>query len=237
MSFTRNHSGLPTAHAPVKPRFHIETVREESGAFRDQERVQLIIPGNPLNSPVKIVTDEHRQRWPAEYAAFKNNTTQTTTGYPIEHWPALSPAQVRMLKSLEIHSVEDCASLDDRAIQRIGLGGRGIKNAAIAYLDDAESMRVMVEISRQNELKDTQIATLTEQVKQLGEILERMQHEMKTRAEAPSAVDTFIPGVPGFTEQPAAPSQAPSALDEFYVPKRRGRPPKPRDDAEQARPA
>ncbi len=218
-----NWSGQ-TRSPTLKPRFYIETVQDESGVFRDEERVEIVIPGNPFTKPVKIVTDEHRQRWPAEYKAFKDQTTVATTGFPIEHWPALSKAQVRMLKFHEVHTVEDCAALSEHAIQRIGMGARSIKNAAQAYLDDAVATKLLADQQREGEMKDARIAALTAQVQQLGETMERMQREMLARAQLPSAADTFMPGLPGMPAPvPAAPPASP--LASFVEPKRRGRPP------------
>lgn len=221
-SYMRANWQGQTRNATLRPRFYIETVRDESGTFRDEERVEIVIPGNQFTRPVKIVTDEHRQRWPAEYAAFKNQTTVATTGFPIEHWPALSRAQVQMLKYHEVHTVEDCARLDDQALQRIGMGARSIKNAAAAYLDDAVGAKLTSDLARANELKDSQIAALTDQVKQLGEMMERMQRDLLARAQVPSAVDTFVPGMPGFSTPVPAPEPV-SPLAAFVEPKRRQR--------------
>lgn len=229
--FTRHFPGMPSARGDSIPRFHIEPVQDEAATaaagrpiFRDEERVEIIMPGNPLNRPVRVVTDEHRQRWPQQYAAFKAGTTMAADGTPIEQWSVLTPAMVRTLKYLEIHTVEQCAGLNDLAIQRVGIGGRQIRDAAVAYLDDAASQKMLTEKIRAVEIKDAQIEALTAQVQQMGEIVRRLQHEALTRGPAHSEADTFLPGVPGFT-----PSQPPvdetSALDGFVAPRRRGRPP------------
>lgn len=234
MSFSRQAPVMPSSRTEPIPRFHIEPVQDEGASaaaghpvFRDEERVEIILPGNPFTRPVKIVTDEHRQRWPREYAAFKAGTTMAQDGTPLEQWPMMTPAMVKQLKFLEIHTVEQCAALDDNALGRIPIGGRQIKNAAIAYLDDAASQKMTTELSRAMEIRDAENATLRGQVEQLGSLLEGLQREIQLLRQAPSAADTFMPGVPGFTPvQPLMSTPTPvSPLAGFQEPKRRGRPP------------
>lgn len=235
----RNFGGLPNSRDPIKPRFHIEAVQDEAAStasgrpmFRDQERVEIVIPGNPHSRPVCIVNDEHRMRWPAEYAAFKAGITMAVDGTPIEQWPLMSRAMVKTLKFLEIHTVEQCAKLDDQALQRIGLGAREIKNAAIAYLDEAEGMKLTTQLSHAIEQKDAELAALRAQVKELGEASERMERQLRSLHERPMPADTFIPTLPE-PPAPQPPAFGTSALDGFQAPRRRGRPPQSVLDAMQ----
>lgn len=231
MSFSRQAPVMPNSRGEPIPRFHVVPVQDEAASaaqghpvFRDEERVEIILPGNPLNRPVRVVTAADKEAWPRQYQQFKAGITQSIDGTPLEQWPMMTPAMVRTLKHLEIHTVEQCAALDDLALQRVGLGGRSIKNAAIAYLDDAAAQKMTTELSRAMDQKDAEIGSLRATVTQLGEMLERLQREMLTRAQAPSAADTFVPGLPGMAPPPPE-APAPSPLDGFQEPKRRGRPP------------
>jgi hypothetical protein len=227
MSFSRQAPVMPNSRGEVIPRFHLMPVHDEGASataghpiFRDKEFVEIIIPGNNLTRPVHEVNDNHRQRWPSQYAAFKAGHTMSLDGTPLEQWAMMTPAMVKTLKHLEIHTVEQCAKLDDLGIQRVGLGGRNIRNAAIAYLDDAEAMKLTTALSREAELRDAENATLRGQVAQLGELLGRLQAEMQSMRQAPSAADVFIPAsqMASIVAAPAA-----SALSGFQEPKRRAR--------------
>ena len=55
--------------------------------FDDVEMVRITIPGDRLTNFVDEVSDEHRNRWPDHYAAFKRGELRASTGTPLEHWP------------------------------------------------------------------------------------------------------------------------------------------------------
>jgi hypothetical protein len=58
-------------------------------------------------------------------------------GTAIKSWPVVSPTQVKMLQSLNVHTVEDLASLNEEGILRIGMGGRSLKQKAIDWLESS----------------------------------------------------------------------------------------------------
>lgn len=227
MSYTRNHAGLPNSRGDTTiPRFHVVAVKEEALSaihgrpmFRDEERVQFLQPGS-LNSHVAIVTDEHRRRWPEQYAAFKAGTTMATVGTPLEQWPMLTRSMVAELKAQEIHTVEQCAALSDEVISRSrSTGMRKICVAAKAYLDDAEMIKQNAEYARQNELMEMRNAQLEAQMAAMQEALDRIQAQAMLRDATPPPAQTYIPGDHDPLEKarqanPVAPSGG-SALDEF----------------------
>src|SRR4029077_1175917 len=109
--FTRTNSFAPSTRDSVQPRFHIEPVVDEIASadqgrpiFRNEERVQFIMPGSP-NQPVFRVSDEHRQRWAEQYAAFKRGEEMAVDGTPLEQWPILTRGQVLELKAIGIYTV------------------------------------------------------------------------------------------------------------------------------------
>jgi hypothetical protein len=53
--------------------FQIPLFRIVSRTTGYEEHVKIFYPGNIFESPVLRVTDEHRERWPAEYAAFRQS--------------------------------------------------------------------------------------------------------------------------------------------------------------------
>src|ERR1700674_1234177 len=105
------------------PRFFLhdeqdQLATEQQGRpiFKSEERVEIIMPGNPLTRPVQRVTDEHRQKWPEQYKAFKQGQEMSVEGTPLEQWPILKRAQVLELKALGHLTVEHVATMDDLAI-------------------------------------------------------------------------------------------------------------------------
>lgn len=105
--------------------------------YDDVEKVEVIIPGQTLSIPTLYVTQEHRDRWPIQYAAFKAGLEAVTEGTPIEQWPPLTPAQVANLKAINILSVEALSAVPDSALPSIGMGARALRDKAAAWLEQA----------------------------------------------------------------------------------------------------
>lgn len=233
--YTRNYGAPQAGRDPTFPRFHIESVRDEIASaaagrpiFKDEERVQLIVPGSP-NAPVERVTDAHRERWPDQYAAFKRGQEFTTDGTPLEQWSILSRAQVLEMKALGIHSIEQCAGLADTAVQKIGMGGSRIRELARAYLDDAEAQKVTSDALARAERAEAQLSALQKQIDEMRPMMDSMHAELMTLKNAHHPVATVIPGMmdPMQGMAPAPGPVAGSSLDALALPKRGpGRPPK-----------
>lgn len=223
---TYTRTNLGQGDGSNHPRFFVDQVQdmvasENAGRpiFREEERVEIIMPGNPHTRPVARVTDEHRQRWPREYEAFKAGLEVSPDGTPLEEWPILKRSQVMELKALGFKTVEHVRDMDDLAIQRIGMGGRRLKELAAGFLDDADRVASQTKLSAENERLTEQVAALTRQVAEMGELSQRTFAELQAMKNAPHPLATHIPGMSdpiglaaqgGQREAPAA-----SSLDEI----------------------
>ena len=56
-------------------------------------------------------------------------------GVPVGNWPAISPAQCKMLLDLNLRTIEQVAEANEEALSRMGMGARALKAKAQAYLD------------------------------------------------------------------------------------------------------
>lgn len=72
------------------------------------------------------------------YAAFKESREVPEDGTSVRDWPALSPAQARLLMDLNIRTIEQLAESTEEGIARMGMGGRALKSKAQAWLDSAK---------------------------------------------------------------------------------------------------
>lgn len=229
---TYSRTNLGMGDGSNHPRFFVDQIqdnvaseREGRPIFRDEERVEIIMPGNPHTRPVARVSDEHRQRWPKEYAAFKQGIEVSPDGTPLEEWTILKRSQVMELKGLGFKTVEHIRDMDDHAIQRIGMGGRRLKELASAFLDDAKRMALATQLAADNDRKDSEIAALRNQVEEMGKLMQQLHGEMQGMRNAPSAAMTNIPGLSDPIEQAKAGLQhqaAASSLDNIGG-SRRGR--------------
>ncbi len=195
--FTRTQSFAPSQRDPVQPRFHIEPVQDDAATaqqgrpiFRNEERVQFIMPGSP-NQPVFRVDDSHKERWPEQYAAFRRGEEHAVDGTPLEHWPIVTRAMVMELKALGIFTVEQCSGLSDIALQRIGRGGYALRERAKAYLDEAEALAFSERLNRENELMNARLAAQDRQLAEQRELIDRLYAQQQAAMNAPNPVNTF----------------------------------------------
>jgi hypothetical protein len=95
---------------------------------------------------VQMEEQVQQQRMPAEwfrqfkgaFEMWKAGKELPLNGTPILTWPVLSPSQVRSCIDAQVRTVEDLAAANEETIARIGMGGRSLKDKAIAWLDTAK---------------------------------------------------------------------------------------------------
>lgn len=128
--------------------------------FEDREYVEIIIPGSRNERPVRRVTEQDKDRWPREYAAFQRNHEQSEDGTPLEQWPRMTRSRVHELKAIGIFSVEDLAGLSDANVKNVGPDGYELRDAAKAFLqgDDTDALKKRIaELEAENaELRKNQ---------------------------------------------------------------------------------
>lgn len=177
----------------VWPRFHIvaeqdhaKTANEGRPIFYNVEMVDMHFAGDPYKIVSVRVTDEHKQRWPKAYNAFKGTGEFAVEGTPLKEWPALSVAQVAEYNAMHIHTLEQLISVDDNGIQRMGLGARHIIAKAKAYLEAAQGNAPIEKLAAENiDLKE-QIGLMQRQVDELSSAIKSLtQTDAETKVAAP----------------------------------------------------
>lgn len=140
----------------ARPRFYMQAVENKAKSelegrpvFDEREMVEIRIPGDRLATHVNYVLDEHKQRWPDHYAAFKRGEARAASGTPLEHWPIMTTGRVASLKALGVLSVEELSNLPDNMLGSLGMGARELREQARAYLaaahDGAAASRAAAE--------------------------------------------------------------------------------------------
>lgn len=222
-AFTRTY-GEPSTD--TWPRFHMAEVedvlaseRAGRGIFRDEERVELNFPDNPYSKPVQRVTDEHRERWPKEYEAFRRGQDIAVSGTPIDYLPGIKPSMVRELKALDIMTVEQMANLSDPGVQRIAMGGRQLKERAQAYLDDATANALITQAQANEERWQQRFAEQELRLKQQDELIRQLQEAVMQFRNAPHPLMTEVPSsrdpMEALRQGRGAPEVAQSSLAAF----------------------
>lgn len=131
---------------PTVAQFFVESVpatfrsaQEGRPCFDEKEMVRLIIPGDRNNQPVQPVNAEVIDRYPKEYAAFKDGREAPIEGTPLVEWPPISRSQAQEFAYFHIKTVEQLAQVNDAQLQALPMGSRELRAQAIAYVDIANN--------------------------------------------------------------------------------------------------
>lgn len=143
--------------------------------FEDRAFVKIISPGMPHSIPCEEVTEEHKQRWPREWEAFKTGMELAAIGTPLEQWPQVTPATVMMLKAMHIRTVEELASVNDVVVQSLGTGGRDLREKAKRTIALAESTAPMEEAIARAQKAEADRDYFKDQLDKLASRLDAME--------------------------------------------------------------
>ena len=135
--------------------------------FKDVEFVELRHPGDRSYNFIAEVSQEHKMRFPQQYAAFRAGESQVHEGTPIEQWPAVTKAEVFNLKGIGIRTIEDLATMPDSALPNLGHAARAYRDRALAWTQAAQKGAAGIQAAKEVEkltsaleAKDAQIADL-----------------------------------------------------------------------------
>jgi len=136
--------------------------------YHDMEVCEVRIAGDRNFKPEfpahsmwnKIEGEEitYAQRWPAQYARFKENVEQTADGTPLSELPFLTEAKRMELRGLKVYTAEALASIEGKNLQTLGIEGREWKTQASAYLSRASGSAETVRLASEVEILKARLA-------------------------------------------------------------------------------
>ncbi len=144
--------------------------------------VRVMIPGS-ANTIIETIADEmYQKRFPVQWAKFKaGQSSEGVVGWKLEQWPAVNTAQVKTLKYMGVHTVEQLADLSDTTCQSVGMGTIELRTKAKAAIAAARSGAQGEQQALEN--------------KRLSDELESLKAQFAAMAAAPDA-DKRGPGRP-----------------------------------------
>jgi hypothetical protein len=133
----------------------------------------------------------YKREWAAffrqQYEDWKKGHEITPNGLHVRNWPGVSRAEVDMLVAAKIYTVEDLADANEEALHRVGMGARGLKQRARAWLDTAAkngSAEELASLRERTKNQDERIERLLEQVAELtAEVKALRSNEEQPQAE------------------------------------------------------
>ena len=126
-----------------------------------QPYIRISTPGDKSSIVESPVFERHKQRWPDKWLYWQIKEgliegAQDVPGWKIEEWTHLNPEQVRELKFMRFSVVEQIAGASDEQVQRIGMNGLSLREAA----RQAMRARMGAEVRQEMEKKDAAISAL-----------------------------------------------------------------------------
>jgi hypothetical protein len=132
-----------------------------------------------------LAQQSHEGRFPAEWLAhfrashkaWKEGRELPLDGTPVLTWPVASPSQVKQLLDHKVRTVEDLAAANEETLNRIGMGGRALKEKAVSWLASASSTgKVTEELAA--------LKTANSDFKARNELLEKQLRELAAKVAA-----------------------------------------------------
>ncbi len=122
---------------------HVEFYHFKDEPYKGVPFVRIMIPGDKTNIVEQRVREDHKERFPRQWLYFQmqNNEQTPTIGTPLFDWHTNAPAdltrnQLEELQILKFQTVEQVALASDSQMQRIGMGGAGLRERARSYLQN-----------------------------------------------------------------------------------------------------
>ena len=157
---------------------HVEFYTNDQKPYKDRPTpfVRIIVPGDKTNIVDRPVREDHKERFPRQWLHFQMQSGDgPVIGTLLQQWNTddeenFSLHQMAELQILKFQTVEQVATASDSQLQRIGMGGAGLRERAKTYLtrknQSANTSELEVTRRELNELKQ-QMAMLME-TKKLG---------------------------------------------------------------------
>jgi len=146
--------------------------------FMDVEMVKIRFPADRNRTLVRPAHAEWKKergqivtyamRYPDEYKRFKAGQAPVVRGMPLAEAPFLTEAQRRMLRALEVYTVEQLAGLEGIPLKNLGMNGRQLQEAAAAFLEAARGGADVVRLASENEQLRHEMDLLRQQVASIG---------------------------------------------------------------------
>lgn len=175
----------PDNIGPLAVRFYQREVQNEFltqqegrpiSVMRDFVRIE--IPGNNTSVIDTFANDDHKKRFPIQWAQFMNekaegrNGEDSVQGTLLRDWPLLTSAQASELKHYRFYTVEQVANASDQQINAlgmvVGMSPYSFRDKAKAYLSGAKDSAVVQAQADELRLRDQQIADLKAELERIS---------------------------------------------------------------------
>lgn len=141
-----------------------ESEKQGRPIFKDVAFIRKMAPGDANNIVERVAKDFDKKQFPRQWAEYEaTNKSGEVIGTPLEQWPQITRAQVKELKYLECHTVEQLSEMSDGNLLKMGAGFRPLRDSARKWLDGLNAAKV----DEEKEALKKQVAELSETVAEI----------------------------------------------------------------------
>ena len=164
-------------HEPIMQRQSIEQQKVVKG--KKMPYVRIMRPGDQTSIIETPVRDDIKARFPQKWLSWQMRegliagSGEDAPGWKIDDWPVLTADQKHELKYLRFYTVEQLAGASDIQLQRLGIGGVGLREQAKAAIK-----------KRYREEYEAELKARDQENKDLKERLLRLEALVTQKAEA-----------------------------------------------------
>lgn len=153
---------------------HVASAEKGRPMFRDLVFVEIVAAGNANNIIRRRATEEDKQRFARQYAAFQAGAGDELDGTPLTEVPWITRSLVEELAYFKIRTLETLSGVDDNFCTRMP-GAYDLRRKAQAALEAAEKAAPFTQLQEENDLLKSNVAALTNQVQELTSALKKLQ--------------------------------------------------------------
>lgn len=177
------------------PRFYMDvqpdkasSEREGRPCFRDVEMVEVLVPGDRLNTPHFQVTDVHRKRWPRHYAAFRENQEAPVQGTPIDQLPGITKSRVEELKYFHVRTIEQLAAMPDDLLKKAApMDGFALREKAQRWVTATEGNAPAEKLAAENRALKDKMEAMEKNQASMQAAVDRLNAQLEAAASGPGS--------------------------------------------------
>ena len=178
-TLTRNEYGrVVGADAKLFVEFYLEPqefVQDDgSTIWKDVPFITIYDPKTAnMNKIIRPAHARDAARFPVEWKKFQDGQRGGVAGFPLRECALVSPADLRTLTQLGIHTVEQLSEMDARQASRYGVSQ--LKEKAKIFLIQKQENSKVEQISNQMAKKDQEIELMKAQLEEMRKIMAAQQ--------------------------------------------------------------
>ena len=155
--------------------------------------VLIEVPGDNLTVIDTFAADEHKKRFPIQWARYQNEKTDgDIEGTLLHDWPVLNAASAAELKHFKFYTVEQIAQASDAQLNTLGMAAGmsplALRDKAKAFLSSAKGSALVQQQADELRKRDEELAAVKAQLAELAHKMNQPK-AMPKKAKAEETVE------------------------------------------------